>query len=112
MLDKTARIVEHRRPNAHRREAVNRTELCARIAARSSLSRADAATAVDAVVSAIADALERGETVNITDFGKFTTRHRAAGQGRNPRTGEAVAISARTVPTFKARKPLRDRLNG
>ena len=64
-LDNTAHIIEHQRPNAHRREAVNRTELCARIAARSSLSRADAATALDAVVSAIADALESGEAVNM-----------------------------------------------
>ena len=84
---------------------MNRTELCARIAARSSSSRADAVTAVDAVVSAIADALERGETVNIAGFGKFATSHRAARQGLNPRTGEAVAIPARTVPTFKAGKP-------
>ena len=91
---------------------MNRTELCARIAARSSLSRADAATAVDAVVSAIADALERGETVNIAGFGKFAASHRAARQGLNPGTGEAVAIPARTVPTFKAGKSLRDRLNG
>ena len=91
---------------------MNRTELCARIAARSSLSRADAATAVDAVVSAIADALQRGEVVNITDFGKFTTHHRAARQGLNPRTGEAVAIPARTVPAFKAGKALPDRLDG
>jgi len=90
---------------------VNRTELCARIAARSSLSRADAATAVEAVVSTIADALESGETVNITGFGKFTTSHRAPRRGRNPRTGEAVAVPARTVPTFKAGKALRDRLN-
>ena len=89
---------------------MNRTELCARIAARSSLSRADAATAVDAVVSAIADALEAGETVNIKDFGKFTTRHRPARPGRNPRTGEAVSIPARTVPAFKPGKALRDRL--
>ena len=91
---------------------MNRTELCARIAARSSLSRADAATAVDAVVSAIADALERGETVNIAGFGKFAASHRVARQGRNPRTGEAVSIPARTVPAFKAGKALRDRLNG
>ena len=91
---------------------MNRTEFCARIAARSSSSRADAATAVDAVVSAIADALERGETVNIAGFGKFAASHRVARQGRNPRTGEAVSIPARTVPAFKAGKPLRDRLNG
>ena len=83
---------------------MNRTELCARIAARSSLSRADAASAVDAVVSAISDALESGEVVNIAGFGRFSTRRRAARQGRNPRTGEAVAIPAQTVPTFKAGK--------
>lgn len=91
---------------------MNRSELCARIAARSPLSRADAATAVDAVVSAIADALERGEAVNIAGFGKFSTNHRTARKGRNPRTGEAVTIPARTVPTFKAGKALRGRLNG
>ena len=89
---------------------MNRTQLCARIAARASLSRADAATAVDAVVSAIADALESSEPVNITGFGKFTTRHRAGREGRNPRTGEAVSIPARTVPVFKPGKALHDRL--
>ena len=68
---------------------MNRTELCARIAARSSLSRADAATAVYAVVSAIADALERGESVNIAGFGKFATVatvRAAAGTPRRVRT--------------------------
>ena len=91
---------------------MNRTELCARIAARSSLSRADAATALDAVVSAIADALENGEVVNISGYGRFATTHRAAREGRNPRTGEAVAVPARTVATFQPGKALRDRLNG
>ena len=70
---------------------MNRTELCARIAARSSLSRAEAAAAVDAVVRAVANALERGDAVNIPGFGK---------------------IPARTVPVFKAGKALRDRLKG
>ena len=65
----------------------------------------------NAALLAIADALERGGTVNIVGFGKFTTRHRAPRRGGNPRTGEAVAIPARTVPTFKAGKALRDRLN-
>ena len=90
---------------------MNRTELCARISARSSFSRADAATALDAVVSAIADALESGEAVNIAGFGRFTTSHRASRQGRNPHTGEPVVIAERPVPTFKPGKTLRDRLN-
>ena len=90
---------------------MNRAELCARIAARSSMSRADAATALDALVSAIAEALEGGEAVNIAGFGRFATTHRAARQTRNPRTGETVAVPARTVATFKAGTALRDRLN-
>lgn len=91
---------------------MNRTELCARIVARSSFSRADAATPLDALVSAIANALESGEAVNIAGFGTFATRHLAARRGHNPRTGEAVAVPARTVATFKAGKAPRDRLNG
>ena len=64
-LDTAGRFVQHRPPTEYRRHAVSRTELSARIAARSSLSRADAATAVDAVVSAIADALASGEDIAI-----------------------------------------------
>ena len=55
-LDKVQRTVQHRRSTAHRRHAVKRTDLSARIVARSSSSRADAPTAVDVVVSAIANA--------------------------------------------------------
>ena len=90
---------------------MNRSELCARIAARSSVYQADAATALNAVVLAIADALETGEAVNIVGFGKFTIRRRAPREARNPRTGETVAIPARTVAAFKPGKALRDRLN-
>lgn len=73
---------------------MTRPELCARIAAAASLSKADSAAAADAMLSAIADTLARGETVAIAGFGTFTTRDRAARTGRNPRTGEAVAIAA------------------
>ena len=55
-LDKVQRTVQHRRSTAHRKHAVKRTDLSARIVARSSSSRADAPTAVDIVVSAIANA--------------------------------------------------------
>ena len=55
-LDKVQRTVQHRRSTAHRRHAVKRTDLSARIVARSSSSRADAPTVVDVVVSAIANA--------------------------------------------------------
>ena len=90
---------------------MNRSELCAHVAAAASLSRADAAFAIDAMFLAIADALARDETVSIAGFGKFTTKRRAARKGRNPRTGEAVAIAASRVPAFKAGKALRESVN-
>ena len=60
------------------------------------------------VAAAITDTLARGESVAIAGFGTFTPRARAARQGRNPQTGEPIAIAASTVPTFKAGKTLRD----
>ena len=91
---------------------MTRSELCARVAAATSLSKADAAAAVGALFSAIADALARGETVTVAGFGRFTTRDRAARTGRNPQTGDAVAIAASRVPAFKAGKALRDAVDG
>ena len=90
---------------------MTRSELCARVAARSSLSKADVAVALGALTSAIADALAQGETVTVAGFGKFAARTRAARQARDPRTGEPVAVPAARVPSFKAAKALRDALN-
>jgi len=72
---------------------MTRSELCARVAARSSLSTADVAAALGALTSTIADALAEGETVTVAGFGKFAARTRAARQGRNPRTGDAGCSS-------------------
>ena len=90
---------------------MNRSDLCTAVAAATSLSKADAGAAAGAIFSAIARALARGETVTIAGFGKFTARDRPARSGRNPQTGEAVAIAARRVPVFKTGKALRDAVN-
>ena len=87
---------------------MNKRELAAHVAARTSLSKSDADAAVSAVFSAIADALASGETVTIAGFGAFSTRSRPARTGRNPRTGETITIAASTAPSFKAGKTLRD----
>lgn len=87
---------------------MKKSDLSARVAARTSLSKAAAADAADALFSAIADALAKGDSVSIAGFGTFSVKERAARQGRNPRTGEAISIAASTVPTFKAGKGLRD----
>ena len=87
---------------------MKKSELAAQVATQTSLSKAQAERAVDAVFSAIGEALTSGEGVVIAGFGTFTTKVRGARQGRNPRTGEPIAIAASRAPAFKAGKALRD----
>ena len=90
---------------------MNKSELASRVASRASLSRADADRAVNAMLSAIGDALATGETVRITGFGRFTRAERPAREGRNPRTGERIAIGPSSGVSFKAAKALKEALN-
>ncbi len=67
---------------------------------------------VNAIFEEIIDALANGNRVELRVFGAFSIKHRAARTGRNPRTGESVAVDEKHVPFFKTGKLLRDRLNG
>ena len=87
---------------------MNKRELCARVADAASLSAADADAAVNAVLSTVAGALAAGETVTVAGFGTFSIKNRAARQGRNPRTGERIAVPASKTPAFKPAKALRE----
>lgn len=91
---------------------MKKSELAAHVATQTSLSRAQAERVVDAVFSAIGEALARDESVVIAGFGTFATKTRAARQGRNPGTGEPTAIAASRAPSFKAGKALRDAVRG
>jgi integration host factor subunit beta len=66
---------------------------------------------VNVIFDEIVAALARGERVELRGFGAFTVKHRAARQGRNPRTGETVFVDEKFVPFFKTGKDLRERLN-
>ena len=90
---------------------MNKAEMADRLAARTGLSKSVAKEAVGGVFAAIGNALANGEEVRIAGFGTFGTRSRPARTGRNPRTGEAVSISASTSPTFKAGKILKNTVN-
>ena len=65
-------------------------------------SKTDCADVLEHVVDAIMDALERGEEVKLPGFGVFTVREKKARIGRNPRTGQSIALAARRVVVFKA----------
>ena len=67
---------------------------------------------VNAVLEEVTAALSRGDRVELRGFGAFSVKSRPARQGRNPRTGEQVAVTEKYVPFFKTGKEMRDRLNG
>ena len=91
---------------------MNKSELSAHVAADTAVANATADNVVSAVFATIAEALARGEKDSIAGFGTFATRSRPARQGRNPATGESIAIAASTTPSFKAGKTtLRDAVN-
>ena len=82
------------------------------VADKAGLSKRDAGVAVDAVLDCITDTLRSGDSVTFTGFGKFSTSHRAARMGVNPRTGEKVQIGATTVPKFSAGSSLKTAVKG
>ncbi len=90
---------------------MNKNDLVAAVAAQAELSKADAAKAVDAVFQAITESLQKNDEVRLVGFGTFSVAERAATEGRNPRTGEKIAIPASKQPKFKAGKGLKDAVN-
>ena len=74
-------------------------------------SKADGAEMVETVLQTMKDAMQRGERIKISGFGKFVVREKKARMGRNPQTGEAIEISPRRVLTFKASTVLKDSMN-
>ena len=87
---------------------MNKTELIATVAEKAELSKKDSEKAVAAVFDAITESLKAGDKVALVGFGTFDVKDRPERTGKNPRTGEPVAIAATRVPTFKAGKALKD----
>ncbi len=78
---------------------------------QSTLTERDVEYAVKAMLQQMSDALASGERIEIRGFGSFTLHFRPPRIGRNPKTGEPVAVPARYAPHFKQGKELRDRVN-
>ena len=89
-----------------------KSELIKRIASQNPhLFERDVEKIVNAILDEMVEALRRGDRVELRGFGAFSVRLREARQGRNPRTGAAVAIGKKAVPSFKTGKDMRARLN-
>ena len=91
---------------------MTRSELITALSARfPHLTSQDAAMASSEILEAMSRALCDGQRVEIRGFGSFALNQRAPRLGRNPNTGEKVAVPAKYVPHFKAGKELRERVD-
>lgn len=90
---------------------MNKSDLIAKVAEASDLSKKDVTKAVDAVFEAISEALQNGDKVQLVGFGNFEVRERSARKGRNPQTGQEIDIPASKVPAFKPGKSLKEGIN-
>ena len=90
-----------------------KSELVAKISERNPhLYQRDVEHVVIAVLEEVVSALSRGDRVELRGFGAFSVKNRPARIGRNPRTGETVAVAEKLVPFFKTGKEMREKLNG
>lgn len=87
---------------------MNKNELIDAMTERTGLARKDAERALQAALSAMTDALRRGEKVQLVGFGSFDVKSREARTGRNPKTGEPLPIPAARIPAFHPGKALKD----
>ena len=90
---------------------MNKREIVERVAGEAGITKQAAEAAVGAVFASVAEALARGQDVAVAGFGRFARTERPAREGRNPRTGERIAIGPSSGVSFKAAKALKDVLN-
>jgi DNA-binding protein HU-beta len=87
---------------------MNKGELVENMADASGISKAAAERALTGLLDSITGALSKGDKVTLVGFGTFSVSKRSARQGRNPQTGAAIKIPARTVARFKPGSKLVD----
>jgi integration host factor subunit beta len=91
---------------------MTKSELILRMAEQNPhLYQRDVERIISTILDEITSALTRGDRVELRGFGAFSVKKRNARIGRNPRTGESVAVDTKVVPYFKTGKELRQRLN-
>lgn len=90
---------------------MTKTDLVNFIAEETGLTKADAARALEAMMTGVVKGLKEDGKVTLTGFCTFVAKKKPAKEGRNPRTGETVKIPARVAATIKAGSKLKDALN-
>ena len=87
---------------------MNKTELITAVAEKAGLTKKDVEKAVNALLDTVKEEVAAGKKVQLIGFGTFEARKRKARTGRNPQTGAAIKIAAKTVPAFSAGKNFKE----
>ena len=95
-------------PQGEEQGALTKAQLSELLFEQIGFNKRESKDMVDAFFELIAETLVEGEEVKITGFGNFQVRTKAPRPGRNPRTGEVVAIESRRVVTFHASPKLKE----
>jgi integration host factor subunit alpha len=90
---------------------ITRKEFAAILREKNQFSMAESGEFLEMVFEIMRESLEKGEKIKISGFGNFAVKEKRARRGRNPKTGEALQISARRIVTFKPSLILRKALN-
>lgn len=87
---------------------MNKSDLIGKIAAGAGLTKAQSEKALNSFIAETTTALKSGDKITLVGFGTFSTVTRAARTGRNPQTGKAIKIAAKTNGKFTPGKALKD----
>lgn len=91
---------------------MNKEELVQEISKKANVTQKDATEVLNALMSTIEKTVSKGKKVTLVGFGTFEARKRAARTGRNPQTGAAIKIAAKTAPVFVAGKKFKEIVDG
>jgi integration host factor subunit beta len=90
---------------------MTKADLVERVAREADMTKKDAEQLVEIIFDSITDTLNKGEKIELRGFGSFRVRERNSRKGRNPKTGDSVAIPAKRVAYFKPGKELKELIN-
>lgn len=90
---------------------MTKADLVEQVAKEADMTKKDAEQLVEIIFDSITESLNRGEKIELRGFGSFRVRERNSRMGRNPKTGDAVAIPAKRVAYFKPGKELKELIN-
>ena len=90
---------------------MNKEELVQEVAKCAKVSQKEVADVINSFMATVQTTVSKGKKVTLVGFGTWEARKRAARMGRNPQTGKAIKIAAKTVPVFSAGKRFKDTVN-